>query len=81
MCLAIPAEVVELLDGDRARVSLGGVTKDISLALVDDVAIGDYVLLHVGFALGKIDADEAQRTLELLAAAGELAAEAGALGP
>ena len=81
MCLAIPAEVVELLDGDRARVSVGGVTKDISLALVDDVAIGDYVLLHVGFALGKIDADEAQRTLELLAAAGELAAEAVVLGP
>ena len=81
MCLAIPAEVVELLDGDRARVSVGGVTKDISLALVDDVVIGDYVLLHVGFALGKIDADEAQRTLELLAAAGELAAEAVVLGP
>ena len=80
MCLAIPAEVIALLDGGCARVSVGGVTKDISLALVDDVVIGDYVLLHVGFALGKIDADEAQRTLELLAAAGELAAEAGALG-
>ena len=75
MCLAIPAEVVALLDADRARVSVGGVTKDISLALVDGVAVGDYVLLHVGFALGKIDADEAQRTLELLIASGELAAE------
>jgi hydrogenase expression/formation protein HypC len=75
MCLAIPAEVVALLDGDRARVSVGGVTKDISLALVDQVAIGDYVLLHVGFALGMIDADEAQRTLELLAASGQLSAE------
>lgn len=75
MCLAIPAEVIALLDGDRARVSVGGVTKDISLALVDDVAVGDYVLLHVGFALGKIDADEAQRTLDLLAASGELGAE------
>jgi hydrogenase expression/formation protein HypC len=75
MCLAIPAEVVALLDGDRARVSVGGVTKDISLALVDHVAIGDYVLLHVGFALGMIDADEAQRTLELLAASGQLSEE------
>lgn len=77
MCLAIPAEVVALLDGGRARVSLGGITKEISLALVDDVAVGDYVLLHVGFALGKIDADEAQRTLEALAASGELAQELG----
>lgn len=75
MCLAIPAEVVALLDGDRARVSVGGVTKDISLALVEHVAVGDYVLLHVGFALGKIDAAEAQRTLDLLAASGELAQE------
>ncbi len=75
MCLAIPAEVIALLDGGHARVSVGGVTKDISLALVDDVAVGDFVLLHVGFALGKIDADEAQRTLDLLVASGELAAE------
>ncbi|MBK8069141.1 MAG: HypC/HybG/HupF family hydrogenase formation chaperone [Rhodanobacteraceae bacterium] len=75
MCLAIPAEVVALLDGGRARVSLGGITKEISLALVDDVTVGDYVLLHVGFALGKIDADEARRTLEVLAASGELADE------
>ncbi len=75
MCLAIPAEVIALLDGDRARVSVGGVTKDISMALVDEVAVGDYVLLHVGFALGRIDADEAQRTLDLLVASGELAAE------
>jgi hydrogenase expression/formation protein HypC len=75
MCLAIPAEVIALLDGDRARVSVGGVTKDVSLALVDDVAVGDYVLLHVGFALGRIDADEAQRTLELLAASGQLSEE------
>lgn len=71
MCLAVPAEVVALLEGGRARVSLGGITKEISLALVDDVAVGDYVLLHVGFALGRIDACEARRTLEALAS-GEL---------
>ena len=71
MCLAVPAEVVALLEGGRARVSLGGITKEISLALVNDVAVGDYVLLHVGFALGRIDAGEARRTLEALAS-GEL---------
>ena len=76
MCLAVPAEVVALLDGGRARVSLGGIHKDISLALLDDVAVGDFVLLHVGFALGKIDADEARRTLVALAASGDLADEA-----
>ena len=75
MCLAIPVRVVELREGDQAMVDVGGVRKEISLALVDDVAVGDYVLLHVGFALGKIDADEAQRTLDLLVASGELAAE------
>ena len=75
MCLAVPAEVVALLEGGRARVSLGGITKEISLALVDDVAVGDYVLLHVGFALGRIDAEGARRTLEALVASGELADE------
>ena len=75
MCLAVPAEVVALLEGGRARVSLGGITKEISLALVDAVAVGDYVLLHVGFALGRIDAEEARRTLEALVASGELADE------
>lgn len=75
MCLAVPAEVVALLEGGRARVNLGGIAKEISLALVDDVAVGDYVLLHVGFALGKIDADQARRALEALVASGELADE------
>jgi hydrogenase expression/formation protein HypC len=71
MCLAVPAEVVEIVDATRARVSLGGVVKEIALHLVDDVRVGEYVLVHVGFALGKIDADEALRTLEALKAAGE----------
>ena len=75
MCLAVPAEVVALLEGGRARVSLGGITKEISLALVDDVAGGDYVLLHVGFALGRIGAEEERRTREALVASGELADE------
>jgi hydrogenase expression/formation protein HypC len=66
MCLAIPALVTELLPNDMARVSLDGVTKEISLALVEGVAVGDYVILHVGYALARLDAAEAERTLALL---------------
>ena len=74
MCLAVPARVDRLLPGDGAVVDLGGVEMEISLALVDDVAVGDYVVVHVGYALSRIDPEEAARTLELfaeLAAAGE----------
>jgi len=70
MCLAIPVQVTELLDGDMAKVSLDGVQKAISLALVEDVQVGDYVILHVGYALSRLDPEEAQKTLELLAEAG-----------
>lgn len=70
MCLAIPAQVVELHDGDEATINLSGVKKRISLALVADVAVGDYVIVHVGYALQKIDPEEAARTLALFAAAG-----------
>jgi hydrogenase expression/formation protein HypC len=74
MCLAIPAEVTELLPDQMARVSLDGVSKTVSVALVDDLAVGDYVVIHVGFALTRIDRQEAHRTLALLS-------EIGALGP
>ena len=67
MCLAIPARVVELKDDDQAIIDLAGVRKEISLALVDDVWPGDYVIVHVGYALQKVDPDEAARTLELFA--------------
>jgi hydrogenase expression/formation protein HypC len=67
MCLAIPTRVVELLGNDLALVELSGAQKKISLALVDDVAVGDYVIVHVGFALSKLDEDEAQKTLALFA--------------
>jgi hydrogenase expression/formation protein HypC len=66
MCLAIPARVVELLPDGMARVSLDGVLKTASLAFVEGAGVGDYVVLHVGYALAKIDEDEAQRTLALL---------------
>jgi len=72
MCLAVPAQVIELRAGETALVDLGGVRKEISLALVDDVAAGDYVIVHVGFALQKLDREEAARTLELFAALGEM---------
>lgn len=72
MCLAIPAEVVELLPDSMARVSIDGVTKVVSLALVDNVIVGDYVLLHVGFALSRIDEKEAMETLAILREMGEL---------
>ena len=70
MCLAVPVRVVELGAGDVAVVDLGGIRKEISLALVDDVVVGDYVILHVGYALTKLDPEEAQRTLALFAQAG-----------
>jgi hydrogenase expression/formation protein HypC len=73
VCLAIPARVVELLDGDEAVVDLAGVRKRISLALVEDIAIGDHVIVHVGYALTRLDPEEAQRTLDAFAAAGVLA--------
>jgi len=70
MCLAIPVKVTELLPDEMAKVSLDGVTKVVSTALVEDLQVGDYVVLHVGYALAKIDPEEAARTLELFAQAG-----------
>ena len=67
MCLALPSLVTELLPDDQAKVSLGGVTKTISLALVGDVAVGDYVIVHVGYALTTVDPEEAEKTLALFA--------------
>ena len=68
MCLAIPAEVIKISeDKQTATVSLEGVRKDISLALLTDINIGDFVLIHVGYALNKISPEEAQRTLALMA--------------
>jgi hydrogenase expression/formation protein HypC len=61
--------VVELTGPDTARIDLAGVRKEISIALVDDVAVGDYVIVHVGYALARLDPDEAQRTLALFASA------------
>jgi hydrogenase expression/formation protein HypC len=74
MCLAIPARVVALVAPDNALIDIGGVQKEVSLALVDDVAPGDYVIVHVGYALTKLDPGEAERTLRVFAEAGLAAA-------
>ena len=75
MCLALPARVVAIEADEMATVALEGVKKKISLALVEDVAIGDYVLVHVGYALHKVSEEEATRTLAMMAEAGVLADE------
>lgn len=67
MCLAVPARILALHDGDLATVDAGGVRKDVSVALLDAVSVGDYVILHVGYALSRLDSDDAERTLALLA--------------
>ena len=67
MCLALPALIVEINGLDQAVVEIGGVRKECSLALVDDVRIGDYVILHAGYALAKLDPEEAEATLRLFA--------------
>jgi hydrogenase expression/formation protein HypC len=79
MCLAIPARVIEMPDEETAVVDLGGVRKAISLALVEDVSVGDYVIVHVGFALNKLNAEEAEKTLALFAEMGAAVAAEDAL--
>lgn len=71
MCLALPAQIIHInVDSNMATASVEGVNVEVSLALVDDVEVGDYVLVHVGYALNKIDEDEALKTLALFAEAG-----------
>ncbi|RMF17719.1 MAG: HypC/HybG/HupF family hydrogenase formation chaperone [Gammaproteobacteria bacterium] len=66
MCLAMPAEVLEILpETQEAVVNLGGARKTVSVALLDTVEPGDYVIVHVGYALNRIDPDEARKTLAL----------------
>ena len=71
MCLALPARVVERIDDDTAVVDMGGVRKRVSVALVPEAQVGDYVIVHVGHAIGMLDEAEAQASLALFA---ELAA-------
>ena len=65
MCLSVPAKIVAV-NGNTAKVSVGGSLVDVSLHLVDDVKTGDYVLVHTGFALQKVSEEEALETIELI---------------
>jgi hydrogenase expression/formation protein HypC len=66
MCLAVPAKILELLPGQMALVDINGAQREVSLMLLDDgVQAGDYVLLHVGYAIERIDEEEAQKTLAM----------------
>ncbi|MBF0119870.1 MAG: HypC/HybG/HupF family hydrogenase formation chaperone [Desulfobacterales bacterium] len=65
MCLAIPSKIVSICD-KNATIDINGVKKNISISLVEDVKIGDYVIVHAGFAIHKIDEESAQESLKLL---------------
>lgn len=73
MCLAIPAKIVELKDDSMATVDILGVTREIAVDLVPQVELGDYVLVHAGFAIEVVDAEYAQETIELIKDFPELA--------
>ncbi len=62
MCLAVPAKVTEI-DGPTGRVELSGTVREVGLQLLDDVQVGDYVLVHAGFAIQKVDPREAEEAL------------------
>jgi len=77
MCLAVPARVIEMRDDLLGLVELGGMVREVCFMLLPDVRVGDYVLLHAGYALQKLDTAEAEETLRLLA---EIAEAAGTEG-
>lgn len=68
MCLAIPGKIVEIVDRENsiAKVEVGGVRRNINTGMLDDARVGDYVLIHVGFAMSRIDEKQAQETLRIL---------------
>lgn len=63
MCLAVPSKIIEI-NGSTAKVDVDGVIRQTSIMLMDDIKIGDYVIVHAGFAINKLDEDAALRTLE-----------------
>ncbi|HWP56122.1 MAG TPA: HypC/HybG/HupF family hydrogenase formation chaperone [Pyrinomonadaceae bacterium] len=68
MCLAIPGKIVEMVDEENriAKVEIGGVRRGVNVGMLDGIKIGDYVLVHVGFAMSKVDEQQAEETLRLL---------------
>lgn len=82
MCLAVPGKVIEIIDGGdlafrRGRVDFGGIRKEVSLAYTPEAEVGNYVLVHVGFAISVIDEEEAHRVFEYLKQMGGLEEELG----
>ncbi|MGQ9908224.1 MAG: HypC/HybG/HupF family hydrogenase formation chaperone [Candidatus Flexifilum sp.] len=80
MCLAIPGKIIDIYEAgglQMGKVDFGGVVKEACLAYIEAPSLGDYVMIHVGFAISKVDQDEALRTLELLREMDELDAELG----
>jgi hydrogenase expression/formation protein HypC len=79
MCLAIPGKIVEIVDAENhiAKVDVGGVRRNVNIGMLDEeeAGIGNYVLIHVGFAMSKIDEREAEETLRLLKEIGEYETE------
>jgi hydrogenase expression/formation protein HypC len=76
MCLAVPGKILSIAGEDlarTARVSFGGIVKEVSLAYVPEANVGDYAIVHVGFAISMLDEEEALRTFEYLKQMGELA--------
>jgi len=81
MCLGIPGEIISIEDNSlgvpMGRVSFGGIIKEVCLAFTPEVQLGDYVIVHVGFAISRLDEEEARQTLELLAELEQIAEEQG----
>ncbi len=75
MCLAIPSKIIEIKDNQTATVDVAGARREISLMLIEDPQIGDYVIVHAGFAIHKIDETAAMESLELLRQAAEMASD------
>jgi hydrogenase expression/formation protein HypC len=80
MCLAIPGRILETEERDGARIAkvqFGGITRQAFLTFVPEAAVGDYVMVHVGFAISRVAEEEARRTLEIIRAMGLLEEELG----
>jgi hydrogenase expression/formation protein HypC len=78
MCLGVPGRITEVQDDELMRigkVDFGGVTREVSLAYVPEADVGDFVIVHAGFAISQVDEEEAQETLDLLAEIGMLEEE------
>ncbi|MCA9621741.1 MAG: HypC/HybG/HupF family hydrogenase formation chaperone [Myxococcales bacterium] len=73
MCLALPAQIIELIDDSDAIVDLGGVRQRVSLVLLDEARLGDWVVIHVGYALSRLSPEEAEATLALIDEVGAMA--------